>query len=124
MRDSSTKPHRHLLVWQESIELTMETYRTTKTYPAQERYNLVSQMQRCAASVPANIAEGAARQSAADFSRFLHIARGSLSELDTHLEISRKLGYISPDVHRSLDSRIDPVGRLLTGLTKSLRPAS
>ncbi|MGY4877576.1 four helix bundle protein [Vreelandella aquamarina] len=87
------RKHQQLRVWQEAMDLVVAVYAMTSTFPHAERFGLVSQMQRAAVSVPSNIAEGAARGSKPDFLRFLHIARGSLSELETQCQIAQRLGY-------------------------------
>jgi len=76
------------------MRLVGQVYRITQSFPEVERYGLASQIRRAAVSVPSNIAEGAARGSSAELIRFLTIARGSLSELDTQLWIARDLGYV------------------------------
>lgn len=113
------RKHQQLRVWQESMELVVAVYTLTSTFPASERYGLASQMQRAAVSVPSNIAEGAARGSKADFLRFLHIARGSLSELETQCLIAQRLGYNS-DIS-TITVTIDSVFSQLGGLIKYLK---
>ena len=79
-------------------------------------------MRRCAVSVPANIAEGAARNTKKEFIQFLHVSQGSLSELDTHLEISRSLNYIVDDGKlKKLSVMMNDIDKMLTGLIKSLK---
>ena len=85
------KPHKRLAVWRKSVDLVVETYKVTKTFPTEERYGLTDQVRRAAVSIPANIAEGAGRRTKKEFINFLHISQGSLSELDTHLEIALRL---------------------------------
>ncbi len=82
------KSHKDLDVWNKAIDFSEIIYRLTKDYPREESFGLVSQMRRAAVSIAANVSEGAARNSRKDFIRFLYIARGSASELDTLLEIS------------------------------------
>ncbi|MDB5902695.1 MAG: four helix bundle protein, partial [Betaproteobacteria bacterium] len=86
--------HRDLHAWQQAIELVAAIYALTSRFPDSERYGLTSQMRRAAVSVPSNIAEGAARASTRDLIRFLNIAAGSLSELDTLVAVAKKLGYV------------------------------
>jgi four helix bundle protein len=105
--------------WQEAIKLVKATYEVTRTYPKEEQFSLVSQMRRASVSVPGNIAEGAARKSEKDFMRFLTIARGSLSELETYMVISRELGYV--DETEEMDALMDRVFRLLVGLISSIK---
>lgn len=113
------RTHRDLLVWRESIELTVLIYKATESFPKSEVYGLTSQLRRAASSVPANIAEGAARTGTPELLRFLSIANGSLSEVDTHLEIADRLGYLADK--KVLDEKVEQVFRLLTGLIASLR---
>ncbi len=84
------KPHKNLNLWQISMQLAKETYTVTKSFPGEEKFGLVQQMRRAVVSIPSNIAEGAARQGKKEFKNFLNVARGSLSELDTHLELAFK----------------------------------
>ena|SRR5215218_7658642 len=89
------RPHEKLDVWKKSIEMVTAVYEITKAFPADERFGLVSQIRRAGVSVPANIAEGAARHSDKEFCQFLSIAQGSASELETELLIAKNLGYLS-----------------------------
>jgi four helix bundle protein len=100
--------------------LVVSVYELTRYFPGEERYGLVAQMRRAAVSIPSNIAEGAARQTKREFINFLHIAQGSLSELDTQLEISLTLGYSNHEQLVSIQSLLETVSKLLTGLIKSL----
>ncbi|MGH7146795.1 MAG: four helix bundle protein [Nitrospiraceae bacterium] len=116
------KPHKRLEAWKRALELVTDVYKLTGAFPAHERYALVDQMRRAAVSIPCNVAEGAARQTKKEFAQFLHVARGSLSELDTQLEIAGRLGYMPAEGQRSLQSSCEAVDRLLNGLVRSLRP--
>ncbi|WP_240473080.1 four helix bundle protein [Arsukibacterium perlucidum] len=106
-------------VWQLAMDLVTDVYAITKLFPDSEKFGLASQMQRAAVSVPSNIAEGAGRESDADFMRFLVIARGSLSELETQVLISQRLGYVD-DVNEQLD-RIREIFKLLKGLIRKVK---
>jgi four helix bundle protein len=108
------RKHHQLLAWQKAIALVTVVYEITSKFPAQEAYGLTSQMRRCAVSVPANIAEGAARNSRREFVHFLGIARGSLSELETYVVIGRNLGYLKTT--DQLEQMIDEVFAMLGGL--------
>lgn len=99
----------------------MECYRATEGFPASERYGLASQIQRAAVSIPANIAEGHARIHRKEFEHHLSIARGSLAEFETHLEIAATLRYLSADQAESLAGGAGQVGRMINGLLSSLR---
>lgn len=114
-----TRSHHELRVWKMSMELAMDLYRFTSSMPADERFGLISQIRRAAASIPANIAEGAGRGSAADFARFLAIARGSLAELETHLLLAEGLGFISRD--EAKHGQIRRIRIMLSNLRRSLR---
>ena len=115
------KSHKRLEVWKMSLQLAKEVYAVTKKLPADEKYGLVSQMRRAAISIPSNIAEGAARQTNKDAVRFFIIARGSLSELDTQLELTKMLLLISEEDNQTLQKQIDIVDSLLSGLIRYRR---
>ncbi|MBU0559907.1 MAG: four helix bundle protein [Bacteroidetes bacterium] len=110
------KPHKKLLAWQKAIELVENIYHLTQSFPQDEKYGLTSQIRRSAVSIPSNIAEGTARSTVKDKFHFLIIARGSLSELDTQLEIAKKLNYTSADDYMFVDNLMDECARLLQGL--------
>jgi four helix bundle protein len=101
--------HKRLEVWQESVALATHIYQVTELFPKTEVYGLISQMRRAVVSVPSNIAEGAARHSSKEFSHFLSIAGGSLSELDTQIEIACNLNYLSADLKLEIDRKIDSI---------------
>lgn len=88
------KTHKDLDIWKFGIKLVKEVYLLTETFPLSEKFGLSSQMQRCAVSIPSNIAEGAARQSKKEYIHFLYISLGSLSELETQLIITQEISYI------------------------------
>ena len=111
--------HKDLEVWKQSIDLVDAVYRMTKTFPPEELYGLVNQMRRAAVSIPSNIAEGAARASKKEFTQFLYIALGSVSELETQTIISKRLGYI--DQEGELLHQTETARRLLLGLIKYLK---
>jgi four helix bundle protein len=115
------KPHKNLDVWKKSIDLVQQIYELTKTFPKNEDYSLTSQMRRSATSVPSNIAEGAARQTKKEFMQFLHMAQGSLSELDTQIEIAKRLGYVKENHSSEIALLMQDIDKMLTGLIKSLR---
>jgi len=89
MNRRMSKPHKQLDAWTTAIELAQLVYKTTDKFPAKEQFGLTNQARRAAISIPSNIAEGAARQTKKEFIQFLYIAKGSLSELDTQLELAR-----------------------------------
>ena len=113
--------YRDLKVWQLGMELTKEVYVLTRSLPNWGLYGLSSQLRRAAASIPANIAEGRARDSTRDFLRHLSIAQGSLAEVETHLILAQSLGYCGPDRIRKLLDMCSQEGKMLNGLQRSLR---
>lgn len=110
--------HEQLVVWQESHQLVLGIYATTKKFPQDERFGLTSQMRRSAVSVPANIAEGFKRRSKKDKSHFYNISQGSLEELRYYIRLSSDLKY--PIDAEPLAERAEHVGRMLHGLIRSL----
>ena len=110
--------HKDLKVWQESMNLVVEIYKITNHFPKEELYALTSQMKRSALSIPSNIAEGAGRNGKAEYCRYLYIALGSASELETQIEIAYRLNFIS-DI-KDLDSKIRFIKNMLSKLIKSL----
>ncbi len=110
------KGHRDLLVWQKSMALVTDIYRVTQTFPQNELYGLTNQIRRAAVSVPSNLAEGHGRTSRKEFRRFVGQARGSLTEVETQLEIARNLNYLPEDKARELLDRASEVARMLNGL--------
>ena len=111
---------RKLLVWQRSMELTLEIYRVVKSMPANERFGLALQLRRAAASVPTNIAEGYGRTHRGDYLRFLSISRASLMEVDATLELCERLDYFSALELQRARTLVGEVRMLLTRLTQSL----
>jgi four helix bundle protein len=110
--------HKDLKVWQESMALVENIYQITKSFPSNEQFGLVAQMRRCAISIPSNIAEGAGRKGSKEFIRFLYISMGSLSELETQFEISRRLNYVANELE--VVETIVYIRRMLSNLIKSL----
>jgi four helix bundle protein len=111
------KAHHRLKVWQRAIDFVTDIYKLTERFPKEEIYGLTSQMRRAAVSIPSNIAEGAARGSKAEFRKFLAIAQGSISELETQIIISSNLGFCTP--HENFLSDLDEISRMIVGLRKS-----
>jgi four helix bundle protein len=117
---NSKKPHRNLLAWQKSMDLAVETYRATKRFPKEESYGLTLQLRRAAVSAPSNIAEGAANRTRQQFSNYLSNAIGSLNEIDTQLELARRLGYIEESEYRQFYRSVDECLALTYGLRRSV----
>jgi four helix bundle protein len=114
------KPHKKLNVWQTAMKVAQMVYKLTNAFPADEKFGLVSQMRRAAISIPCNIAEGAARQGKKEFKNFLSMAQGSLSELDTQLELSVLLEYLSKENIEEIAGQLMRTDKMLTGLIRSL----
>jgi four helix bundle protein len=117
---SRIRSHRDLIVWQKAMDLVVTVYRESDSFPKVEIYGLTSQVRRAAVSIPANIAEGQGRRLVGEYINFLGNARGSLLEVDTHLEIASRLGFISPGSHLALTEQLTEVRKLLNGLMRSL----
>jgi four helix bundle protein len=115
------KPHKKLVAWQKAIDLTIALYHTTDNFPKEHLFNLSSQIRRAALSVASNIAEGAARQTKKEFTNFLHIAQASLSELDTQLEVAKRLKLLDDTQYHGLDRQLNHIDKLISGLIKYLK---
>lgn len=102
--------HKKLEAWKNSIDLVVEIYNITKEFPTDEQYGIINQIRRSAVSIPSNIAEGCARQTAKETNQFLHISLGSLAELETQLIISTELNYV-----KNIDEVFDKLA-LIRGL--------
>ncbi len=115
------RDHRELIVWQRAMDLVERIYEVTGGFPKAEMYGLTSQIRRAAVSIPSNIAEGNGRRTTGDYVHFLAIANGSLKELETQIEIATRLHFCNDQTLKSLLQRTAEIGRMLTGLRKSLQ---
>lgn len=113
--------YRDLIVWQKAIALGVAAYRLAERLPRHEHRGMVSQIRRAAASVSANIAEGNGRSHRADYLRFLAIAHGSLTELDSHLRLAVAVGYVTDEEVEGSLALCAETGRMLGGLMRALR---
>ncbi len=113
--------YRDLAVWQRGMDIALAVYEVTKSFPADERFGLTSQLRRAAVSVPANIAEGHARSSTKDYLRYVAIAIGSLAETATFTELAGRLGYGNIEELRRIFEMTTEERRMLRALQKSLR---
>ncbi|MCB0754023.1 MAG: four helix bundle protein [Flavobacteriales bacterium] len=113
-------PHKNLMAWQESMELVRLVYVFALELPSEEKFNIISQLKRAAVSIPLNIAEGAGRNTDSEFKHFLHIARGSLSEVNTVLDLCVLLDFCNSERIRPLNEQEQKCAALLNGLIKSL----
>jgi four helix bundle protein len=118
---SIVNSYKDLLVWQQSVDLTVNIYTLTSSFPKSELFGLASQIQRAAVSVPSNIAEGHARDSTKEYLRFISIALGSLAEVETQLVIANKLQILNNEMMGELLGKTGEIGRMLRGLQKSLK---
>jgi four helix bundle protein len=118
------KNFKELRVWQKSFELSVACYRLTRSFPDAERYNLISQINAAAISIPSNIAEGGSRNSEKEYRRFLEIALGSAYELETQLLIVDSLNYGSLSDRQSIIYNVEEVQKMLIGLIKTLSKAN
>jgi four helix bundle protein len=114
------KSYRDLLVWQRAVDLAVMLYELSNQLPKSETYGLTSQIRRSAVSIAANIAEGHARDTTRDYLRFLSIAVGSLSELETHLILCERLRYLSAVTVRPAMEAADELGKMLRSMRGTL----
>ncbi|MFO7618038.1 MAG: four helix bundle protein [Bacteroidales bacterium] len=113
--------HKKMDVWKLSIEMVIDVYQLTRSYPVTEKFGLTNQMRRAAVSVPSNIAEGTARNSKKECAHFLRIALGSLTELETQLIISQRLGFCASEANEILEKE-KRIAQMLLGLLKHFNP--
>jgi len=110
--------HKDLDVWNRSVDLVVKIYKLTNELPDNEKFGLISQIKRSSISIPSNIAEGAGRSSAKEFIRFVDIANGSLSELETQLILTEKLGFCN--TQQIIDEEVMVIRKMLFRLKQSL----
>jgi four helix bundle protein len=115
------KDFRDLKVWERAHQITLSVYRSTRNFPKQETYGMVSQLRRCSSSVAANIAEGCGRAGNADFGRFLTMAMGSASELEYFLLLARDLEYMSREHYDALLKSVTEMRRMLNRLLSKVQ---
>jgi len=115
------KSYKDLVVWQRAMEAVEMTYALAQRLPDDEKFGLISQMKRAAVSVPANIAEGHGSQLRKVYLKHLAIARGSLMELETYVDLVQRLGYVQPVDAEELQKYIDETGKMINGLGKALK---
>jgi len=115
------RDHTKLRAFELADEVAVLVYRATARFPKEELYNLTSQLRRAAVSVPSNIVEGCARDSEADYLRFLYIAFGSLREVRYQLDLSKRLGFLSNEEASSIEPTVVETEKVLSGLIRSFR---
>jgi four helix bundle protein len=115
------KSHKDLDVWRLAIDLAQDVYEVSKVFPRDEQFGMTSQMRRAAVSIAGNIAEGAARNGQREFTQFLYIVLGSASEMETQLEIARRVGLVAEGDFARLDALLARVAQMLRGLIRSVK---
>ncbi len=114
------RDYRDLIVWQEAMEIADQGYLLTRTFPKDEAFGMTSQLRRCAASIPANIAEGFGRAQRRSFIQFLRVAQGSLKELETHAQLSFRVGLLTSAHLAALMGKCETLGKRLVRFVRSL----
>jgi four helix bundle protein len=115
------KSYRDLIAWQKAMDLVEAVYKATTSFPREEIYGLTAQVRRAAVSIPSNIAEGQGRNSTNEFINFLSFAYGSLCEVETQVLLAERLAFLQADRVRTLLESAAEVGRIINGLSNSLR---
>jgi four helix bundle protein len=113
--------YRDIKAWQKGIELVVEIYSLTRSFPREEVYGLANQLRRAAVSVASNIAEGKGRCTDREFLLFLHHARGSIFEVETQLAIAGRLGYLARADEQRMEGHVGEIARMLNGLIKAIK---
>jgi len=122
MGENSVRGFRDLIVWQKAMDFAERVYAIQREFPGEERFGLGDQLRRAVVSIPSNIAEGKGRGSAKDFANFLNLARGSLNEVMTQLELAKRLGYLESDAELQVEA--ETIGKMLNSLMRNLRSPS
>jgi four helix bundle protein len=112
--------HKDLILWQKAMDLSVRVYQLSSNLPRHENFGLVSQLRRAGTSIPSNIAEGSARRSTKEFIHFLHVARGSMAELETQMCLAQRIGYLTEGEVAELQVHITEVGRILNSVVAGL----
>jgi four helix bundle protein len=120
-RFGNERSFRDIKAWQKAIELVVEIYSSTRSFPREEVYGLANQLRRAAVSVPSNIAEGKGRCTDKEFLLFLHHARGSVFEVETQLAIAGRLGYLTQADEQRIRTQAGEIARMLNGLIKAIK---
>jgi four helix bundle protein len=118
--ERKARDYRDPLVWQKGISLAKRIYEITERFPATERFGLISQMRRCAVSIPSSIAEGQGRHTSGEFVQFISQAEGSAGGLDTQLILSEEFKYCGPAEAGQLHDMISEIRRILNSLRRKL----
>jgi four helix bundle protein len=113
--------YRDLRVWEEAHTLTLAVYKTTQTFPKEERFGLISQIRRASTSIAANLAEGCGRRSDGEMGRYVQIAMGSGAEVSYHLLLAKDLGFVMSEQYIELNASLERVLRMLSALSAKVR---
>lgn len=116
--------YRDLVVWQRAFKFVKATYLVSASFPADERFGLVSQMRRAAVSIPSNMAEGCSRRTRGEFIQFISVAEGSAAELETQLLLSAELGFASAERIRKATEELIEIRKMLGALRRKLTTKS
>jgi len=120
MEQLSRLNYKDLILWRKAMDLAVVVHQSCTAFPRSEIYGLVSQLRRAAISIPSNIAEGYARRSKKEYIYFLHVARGSMAELETQLLLAQRVGYLPESEVADLQGQIDEVVRILHAMIAGL----
>ena len=120
MSTEKTSSYKKLIVWQKAMNLVTDIYEVTNKFPPHEKFSLTSQIRRAAISIPSNIAEGSGRNTKKDFTQFVHIALGSVAELETQIEIAQRLKFFELKLYQDLEGKIIEIKKMLVALRTSL----
>ena len=112
--------HKNLKIWQRSMDIVEMIYRETAVFPKEEKYGLTNQIRRASSSIPSNIAEGSSRKSKKEFNHFLSISLGSCYEVDTQLELAKRLSIMENEKADAILEELDQVEKMIIGFMKSL----
>ena len=121
MERPKVRSYRDLLVWKAAMDLAVDCYAATKSFPTGEIYGMTSQIRRSSASIAANIAEGYGREQTESFIQFLRVAQGSLKELETHAILSGRVGLLTDEMVAILLGKSDDLGKMLHAMIRSLQ---
>ena len=111
---------RNLKVWQKSVDLAVKIYQATASFPKSETFGMISQMRRAGVSIPSNIAEGSAKSSTKSFCNSLEISLGESFELETQLEIARRIGLLDQEKIKQMEEELTEIQRMINGLKTSI----